>query len=162
MILTDPVDFISELDDDPPLNVLIAESNPAAAQILETLLRHHLNCRCVRVKTGCDVVACAMGEIKFDIIFCDINLPVCKCVSLSLTLSLVSGEGAARMIKTTTNINSNTPIVALSCTRLDTLDFNHVIIKPVTRVNVVEALHCLYITGQEKEEEKEEKEKEKE
>ncbi|KAJ3303460.1 hypothetical protein HDV03_003828 [Kappamyces sp. JEL0829] len=129
-------DGLSELNQGhevPPLDVLIAESNPAAAQILETILRH-LNCRCVRVKTGGDVVQCAMGEIKFDIIFCDINLPV------------VSGDGAARMIKSTTNVNSNTPIVAL-CTSESpaSADFNHSIVKPVTRANVMEVLRALHL-----------------
>jgi serine/threonine-protein kinase RIM15 len=70
-------DAANSRSDMPTLDVLIAESNPVAAQILETILRS-LNCRCVRVKTGGDVVQCALGEIKFDIIFVDINLPVCN------------------------------------------------------------------------------------
>ena len=58
-------------------DILIAESNPAAAQILETILTG-MNCRCFRVKTGAEVVQCAMGDVKFDLIFCDISLPVSK------------------------------------------------------------------------------------
>jgi CheY-like chemotaxis protein len=59
----------------PFLDVLIAESNPAAALVLENILQT-AGCRCVQVKSGAEVIQCAMGEIKFGIIFCDINLPV--------------------------------------------------------------------------------------
>ena len=123
-----------------PLDVLIAESNPVAAQILETILRS-LNCRCVRVKTGGDVVQCALGEIKFDIIFVDVNLPVCKLKSLIL----VTGDAASRMIKATANTNMNTPVIALATNLENTTfsDFNHVLLKPVTRINVEGALQAL-------------------
>ena len=78
----------STLSSEPPtspsvLDVLIAESNPAAALVLENILRA-VGCRCVRVKTGAEVVQCAMGEIKFGIIFCDLNLPVSKYLALLL------------------------------------------------------------------------------
>jgi CheY-like chemotaxis protein len=127
----------------PTLDVLIAESNPVSAQILETILRN-LSCRCVRVKTGGEVVQCALGEIKFDIIFVDVNLPVCNHL-----FNEVSGDAVSRMIKSTANANMNTPVIALA-TNLENnnfSDFNHVLVKPITRVNVEAALQTLSLLG---------------
>jgi serine/threonine-protein kinase RIM15 len=61
---------------DRPIDVLIAESNPVGSKILETILRN-LNCRCIRVKNGAEAVQCLMGEVKFDVIFADINISIC-------------------------------------------------------------------------------------
>jgi hypothetical protein len=49
------------------------------------------------------------------------------------------------MIKATANTNMNTPVIALA-TNLENYtfsDFNHVLLKPVTRVNVEAALQAL-------------------
>lgn len=61
----------------PPLDVLIGDSCFASAQALEFLLKS-LNCRCVRVLSGGDVVQSGMGEVRFDVIFVDLQLTVCK------------------------------------------------------------------------------------
>jgi hypothetical protein len=62
---------------DRPLDVLIAESNPVGSKIMETILRN-LNCRCIRVKNGAEAVQSLMGEVKFDVIFADINISIRK------------------------------------------------------------------------------------
>jgi CheY-like chemotaxis protein len=109
------------------IDCLIADDNPISCKILETIL-YTLNCRCVVVRNGAQAIRCAMGGVKFDIIFMDIRMPISKCIAnVALTLFLecylifayflqlsVDGEAAARMIKSTINMNSTTPIIAVT------------------------------------------------
>ncbi|CAE6458626.1 unnamed protein product [Rhizoctonia solani] len=83
------------------LVVLIAEDNPISSKVLETLLTR-MGCRCVVVGDGSEAISVAMGDIKFDCILMDYQMPS------------VDGEVAARLIKQTKNKNSNVPIVAVS------------------------------------------------
>jgi hypothetical protein len=59
---------------------------------------------------------------------------------------VVNGDAAARMIKSTSNINSKTPIVLLTAVPIKELDpgifseFNYIITKPVSHANVTNAL----------------------
>ncbi|KAG6821579.1 hypothetical protein H0H93_000088 [Arthromyces matolae] len=80
---------------------LLAEDNPITAKIIETLLVR-LGCRCVVVSDGSEAISVAMGDIKFDCILMDIQMPV------------LDGEGAARYIRSTNSKNTNTPIIAVS------------------------------------------------
>ncbi|KAG6903488.1 hypothetical protein C0995_005511 [Termitomyces sp. Mi166 len=80
---------------------LLAEDNPITAKIIETLLVR-LGCRCVVVTDGSEAISVAMGDIKFDCILMDLQMPV------------LDGEGAARYIRSTNNKNTNTPIIAVS------------------------------------------------
>ncbi|KAJ3087142.1 rim15, signal transduction response regulator, partial [Quaeritorhiza haematococci] len=84
-----------------PLDVLIADDNPLSGKILEVMLSK-LDCRCVVVYNGAEAIRCAMGDVKFDVIFMDIRMPI------------LDGETAARMIKSTNNINQITPIIAVT------------------------------------------------
>lgn len=59
------------------IDCLIADDNPISCKILETIL-HILNCRCVVVRNGAQAIRCAMGGVKFDIIFMDIRMPISK------------------------------------------------------------------------------------
>jgi len=86
---------------DRSVTCLIAEDNPISAKIMETLLTR-MGCRCVLVTDGAEAISVALGEIKFDCILMDYQMP------------LVDGEAAARYIKSTNNKNSTTPIVAVS------------------------------------------------
>lgn len=58
----------------------------------------------------------------------------------------MNGDAAARMIKSTTNINSKTPFILLTASAVEDLDpavvgeFNYVITKPVSHANVIAAL----------------------
>ncbi|KAG8743368.1 hypothetical protein FRC10_012172 [Ceratobasidium sp. 414] len=83
------------------LVVLIAEDNPISSKVLETLLTR-MGCRCVVVGDGSEAISVALGDIKFDCILMDYQMPS------------VDGEVAARYIKSTNNKNSTTPIVAVS------------------------------------------------
>lgn len=60
-----------------PWNCLIADDNPVSCRIMETMLKR-LNGRCVVVRNGAEALRCAMGSVKFDIIFMDIVMPICK------------------------------------------------------------------------------------
>lgn len=80
---------------------LLAEDNPITAKIIETLLIR-LGCRCVVVADGSEAISVAMGDIKFDCILMDLQMPV------------LDGEAAARYIKSTNSKNTNSPIVAVS------------------------------------------------
>ncbi|TEB30177.1 hypothetical protein FA13DRAFT_1859051 [Coprinellus micaceus] len=90
---TDPLDRI--------VTCLLAEDNPITAKIIETLLIR-LGCRVVVVADGSEAISVAMGDIKFDCILMDLQMPV------------LDGEAAARYIKSTNSKNTNTPIVAVS------------------------------------------------
>ncbi|KAJ3156374.1 hypothetical protein HDU89_004156 [Geranomyces variabilis] len=105
------------------LDVLIADDNPVSLRILEKMLSM-LGCRCVIVRNGAEAIRCALGEVKFDVIFMDIRMPI------------VDGETAARMIKSTNNVNQTTPIVAITAyeqTYHLSQQFDDTMSKPVTK-----------------------------
>ncbi|RDB22536.1 Serine/threonine-protein kinase cek1 [Hypsizygus marmoreus] len=86
---------------DRAVTCLLAEDNPITAKIIETLLIR-LGCRCVVVADGSEAISVAMGDIKFDCILMDLQMPV------------LDGESAARYIRSTNSKNTNTPIIAVS------------------------------------------------
>ncbi|OCF75273.1 AGC protein kinase [Kwoniella mangroviensis CBS 8886] len=115
------------------LDVLIAEDNPISQKILETLLTR-MGCRCICVDDGPGALAATMGSIRFDVIICDIHMPV------------VNGEQVARMIRSTNNHNQNTPIIAATSyeqhqvvTEEGTL-FSAVLNKPVSKADLIKCL----------------------
>lgn len=93
----------SESEDEPVrrLEVLICEDNPVSRRVLEAML-DKMRCRVVSVTDGADCVAAANGDVKFDVIFTDINLP------------RLSGVEAAKLIRSSSQNNADTPIVAMS------------------------------------------------
>nr|KAJ3418581.1 hypothetical protein HK105_008140 [Polyrhizophydium stewartii] len=110
-----------------PLDVLIADDNPVTLKLMESMLTR-LHCRCVTVKNGAEAIRCAMGEVKFDVIFMDMMMPV------------LDGESVARMIKSTKNVNQRTPIIGISSdapTFAQTQIFDDTLLKPVSK----EVLH---------------------
>ncbi|WWC60586.1 uncharacterized protein I303_103160 [Kwoniella dejecticola CBS 10117] len=118
---------------DRALDVLIAEDNPISQKILETLLTR-MGCRCICVDDGPAALAATMGSIRFDVIICDIHMPV------------VNGEQVARMIRSTNNHNQNTPIIAATSyeqhqvvTEEGTL-FSAVLNKPVSKADLLKCL----------------------
>jgi CheY-like chemotaxis protein len=58
----------------------------------------------------------------------------------------VNGDAAARMIKSTSNINSKTPFILLTANAVEDLDpavvgeFNCILTKPVSHANVIAVL----------------------
>ncbi|EGG02429.1 RIM15-related serine/threonine-protein kinase [Melampsora larici-populina 98AG31] len=83
------------------VDCLIAEDNPISSKVLETILTR-FGCRCVVVPNGAEAISCAMGDVAFDVIFMDLMMPI------------IEGQDAARMIKSTQNVNAHTPIVAVT------------------------------------------------
>ncbi|OMJ26952.1 Hybrid signal transduction histidine kinase F, partial [Smittium culicis] len=80
--------------------ILIADDNPVINKIIETLLsRFHIDT--VVVRNGAEAIRCAMARTRFDMIFMDLVMPI------------LDGDQAARMIKSTNNSNSKTPIIAI-------------------------------------------------
>ncbi|KAF9359638.1 hypothetical protein BGX26_011884 [Mortierella sp. AD094] len=107
---------------------LVVDDNPISAKILETILTR-LNCRCVVMRNGAEAIRCAMGSVKFDIIFMDIRMPI------------IDGETATRMIKSTQNTNSLTPIIAVTAfPDLAAQIFDYMLVKPVTREEIEKRL----------------------
>lgn len=96
-----PISTPAHPPSDRGLVVLIAEDNPISSKVLETLLTR-MGCRCVVVADGSEAISVALGDIKFDCVLMDYQMPS------------VDGEVAARYIKSTKNKNSTTPIVAVS------------------------------------------------
>jgi serine/threonine-protein kinase RIM15 len=114
---------------DRAVTCLLAEDNPITAKIIETLLIR-LGCRCVVVADGSEAISVAMGDIKFDCILMDLQMPV------------LDGEGAARYIKSTNSKNTNTPIVAVSAySGVDTNETSNVfaasLSKPLQKADLI-------------------------
>lgn len=84
-----------------PLDVLICEDHPVSRLVMEKLLEK-LRCRTITVSNGAEAMRYAMSEIKFDVIMMEFKLPQ------------INGADVARMIRDTKNINSQTPIVAVT------------------------------------------------
>ncbi|KAJ3038417.1 hypothetical protein HDV00_000605 [Rhizophlyctis rosea] len=119
-----------------PMDVLIADDNPVSCKILEKMLTM-LSCRCVMVRNGAEAIRCALGDVKFDVIFMDIRMPI------------VDGETAARMIKSTKNVNQTTPIVAITAyeqTFQLSQQFDDTMSKPITKDMVLKIL--MAVAGQ--------------
>ncbi|KAI5819173.1 hypothetical protein BZA77DRAFT_241919 [Pyronema omphalodes] len=119
-----------------PLDVLVCEDHPISRMVMERLLEK-LKCRSIMVENGAEAMRYAMGEVKFDIILMEFKLPQ------------INGEDVARMIRTSKNPNSNTPIVAVTGYLNDLSDpqhFDEVIEKPATQGRLIEVLerHCFW------------------
>ncbi len=84
-----------------PLDVLICEATPSYRMMMVKLLEK-LRCRTIVVADGAEATRVAMSDIKFDIIMMEFKLPS------------VNGTDVARMIRGTRNVNSTTPIVAVT------------------------------------------------
>ncbi|KDQ29312.1 Serine/threonine protein kinase RIM15 [Pleurotus ostreatus PC15] len=117
---------------DRAVTCLLAEDNPITAKIIETLLIR-LGCRCVVVADGSEAISVAMGDIKFDVILMDLQMPV------------LDGEGAARYIKSTNGRNANTPIIAVSAySGIDMNEANNVFVaslaKPLQKADLLNVM----------------------
>ncbi|KAL7275440.1 hypothetical protein RUND412_001612 [Rhizina undulata] len=111
-----------------PLDILVCEDHPVSRMVMERLLEK-LRCRTIVVDNGADAMRCAMGEVKFDIILMEFKLPQ------------INGEDVARMIRTSRNPNSNTPIVAVTGYLKELADpqhFDELIEKPATPSKLID------------------------
>lgn len=115
------------------LDVLICEDHPVSRMVMEKLLEK-LRCRTISAANGSDAVRYALSEIKFDIIFTEFKLPE------------VNGTDLARMVRELKNVNSHTPIVAITA-YLKELQaphyFDSLIEKPISSSKLVEVLSNL-------------------
>lgn len=114
------------------ITCLIAEDNPISLKMLENVLVK-LGCLVSTVRNGAEALRLAMAENKFAVLFIDVTLPI------------VNGQDVARMIKSTRNINSITPIIALASFDAGSLDvtgsvFDAVLAKPIEKVDVCNIL----------------------
>ncbi|WFD41809.1 non-specific serine/threonine protein kinase [Malassezia psittaci] len=80
--------------------VLVADFNPVSRRALEVALKF-AGAQPTIVEDGAEMCRLAMGDTKYAVLF------------VKLALRVINGQDVARMIKSTRNINSNTPIVAL-------------------------------------------------
>lgn len=80
---------------------LVAEDNPISQRMICQVLSK-LGCKCTTVRNGAEAVRLAMADTKYAALFVDLTLPI------------VNGQDVARMIKSTRNANSQTPILALA------------------------------------------------
>ncbi|KAL0073273.1 hypothetical protein F4703DRAFT_1972825, partial [Phycomyces blakesleeanus] len=125
-----PLDTLSGRLRPKPLDCLVADDNPISCKILETILKA-LHCRCVIARNGARAIRFAMGDIPFDVIFMDVHMPI------------IDGEAAARMIKSTNNVNKETPIIAVTAyERIAQLagPFDDTLNKPVTKDIILQKL----------------------
>ena len=84
-----------------PLDVLIVEDHPVSRMVMERLLEK-LQCHSITIGNGPDAIRYGTGEIKFDVILMEFRLPQ------------INGADVARMIRDTKNVNSHTPIIAVT------------------------------------------------
>lgn len=106
-----------------PLFVLVCEPNPVWRYSISHILKE-LNCHIATVKTGSEAIRRGTSDTKFDCILTEYNLPK------------VNGEDVAKLIHSTSNANTTTPIVAVTSylkAASDTALFSAVIEKPVRR-----------------------------
>ncbi|KAI5850216.1 hypothetical protein DFP73DRAFT_472996 [Morchella snyderi] len=110
-----------------PLDILVVcEDHPVSKLVMERLLER-LKCRTIVVNNGAEAMRCAM----VDIILMEFKLPQ------------INGEDVARMIRTSRNPNSNTPIVAVTGYLKDLNEphhFTELIEKPATIPKLTEVL----------------------
>lgn len=59
------------------LGFLVVDDNPISCKILETIL-NMLQYQCVIVRNGAQAIRAAMNDVKYDIIFMDIRMPISK------------------------------------------------------------------------------------
>jgi serine/threonine-protein kinase RIM15 len=114
------------------ITCLISEDNPISLKMLENILVK-LGCVVSSVRNGAEALRLAMAETKFAVLFIDVTLPI------------VNGQDVARMIKSTRNINSVTPIIALASIDDGPLDgmgsvFDAVLAKPIEKADVCNIL----------------------
>lgn len=62
-----------------PIACLVADDNPISCKIIETILQM-LHCQCVIVRNGAQAIRSAMSDVRYDIIFMDIRMPISKCL----------------------------------------------------------------------------------
>lgn len=115
-----------------PLLILICEGNPALRCSMEQLIKS-LNCRFVTVRDPADTIRYATGKVKFDLIFTEFKF------------TKTSGADVARIIHTTSNYNTETPIVCVTsyapeATNVTGSTFSSIIRKPLTVEKLTAAL----------------------
>jgi serine/threonine protein kinase/CheY-like chemotaxis protein len=117
-------------------DVLVVEDNPITAKIMETMLTK-LGCRSVIVNNGAEAVRCANGDVRFDVIFMDLRLPI------------MDGDDAARMIKSVVNVNQSTPLIAVTAFEVDkeSSEFDDVLSKPVTMDTLIRVFKAYFEDG---------------
>ncbi|KAJ2558832.1 rim15, signal transduction response regulator [Coemansia sp. RSA 1933] len=108
---------------------LVADDNPVCCKIMEVMLRR-LHLQCVIVRNGAEALRIAMGRTAFRAIFMDTGMPI------------VDGDEATRMIKSTYNINKDTPIIAMTAYEGEAADalYDGAIVKPATLSHVKKEL----------------------
>jgi len=115
------------------VDVLIAEDNPISQKILDTLLTR-MGCRCVSVNDGAEALAAAMADIRFDVIILDLMMPN------------VTGEEVARMVRSTQNVNVETPMIAVTSYELKQANlgagtiFSAILSKPLVKSELIACL----------------------
>ncbi len=95
----------------------------------------------------------AMSDIKFDIIFMDLHLPIGMdcCINVDLRIeaqvNVVPGETISRLLKFTTSLNQTTFIVALAAAYETTYEqaqeFDDVLFKPITQESLNHVLSAM-------------------
>ncbi|KAJ1995749.1 rim15, signal transduction response regulator [Coemansia spiralis] len=108
---------------------LVADDNPVRCRIMEIMLQR-LHFGCVIVRNGAEALRCAMGRTVFRAIFMDTGMPI------------VDGEEATRMIKSTYNVNKDTPIISMTTYDGETSEslYDGSIVKPVSLHHVKQSL----------------------
>lgn len=102
-------------------NALICDQSAVSRKILETILPR-FNFTCYLALNGEDAVKAAVGSLRFAVIFIDLKLPI------------IDGETVAKVIRSTQNINKNTPIIGVSAYEMaPTLNISHILAKPLKK-----------------------------
>lgn len=68
-----PLDVLG-IPSEGPMLILVCEDNPVSRRVMESMISK-LGCRVVSHADGAETVRCAVGDVKFDIIFTELKLP---------------------------------------------------------------------------------------
>jgi serine/threonine-protein kinase RIM15 len=120
---TEPRSESPFLSDTRTFCILVADDNIVSCAMLESMILNKGNCECVCVHDGAEAIRISLGTTKFDLILMDLGMPI------------IDGETAAKMIRSTDNINKKTLIIAMATdNQQPALDiFDQVVKKPISK-----------------------------
>lgn len=124
----------------------VCEDHPVSRMVMERMLEK-LRCRTIAVDNGLEAMRYAMSEVKCSSLLglgCTLaNIGLVDIILMEFRLPQISGEDVARMIRTSQNTNSTTPIIAVTGYLKDLMQPHHfdtLVEKPMTFSGLTEIL----------------------
>ena len=123
------------------MRILIVDDNPLTCKILNMILEK-AGSLCEIAYNGAEAFRKCMENKKYDVIFMDIRMPISMLMH-SYSYFVVDGEAAARLIKSTENMNQSTSIVGMTSyeyTQSNINLFKKMVSKPFNKDKIIKTL----------------------